>query len=118
MPCKDWKTCRWYTQGTCFICERHEDEPERDKGACSQDNHGRLEDNTDNTDYRAVAMKNARRVLQKTISGELVGTWESMAQIKRELGYSAGNISMCCSGKYKKPLYGFIWEYATGGDWA
>lgn len=53
------------------------------------------------------------KINQLTLDGELVNTWDSSEQIKRELGYSKGNIISCCKGK-RKTAHGYKWEYADG----
>lgn len=63
------------------------------------------------TDYNAIKEKNSKSVCQISQTGEMIKTWNSLAEIHRELGYSAGDISMCCNGKYTKPLYGCFWKY-------
>lgn len=63
------------------------------------------------TDYKAVANKNSKRVIQLDSNGNTVKEWNSLTEIHRYLGYSMGNISMCCSGKYGGSLYGYRWEY-------
>lgn len=51
------------------------------------------------------------RINQLTLDGELVKTWDSFHQIKRELGYNISVISDVCRDKYKQ-AYGFRWEYS------
>lgn len=63
------------------------------------------------TDYSKIAKKNSKRVIQKDVQGNVLKIWDSLAQISREMGYSSGNISMACNGKYNKPLYGCYWSY-------
>lgn len=53
----------------------------------------------------------SKMVEQYTLDGTHVCTWFSVIGIKRELGYSNGNISLCCNGRYKT-AYGYIWKYA------
>ena len=57
---------------------------------------------------------NAKTVIQKTKSGEIVRVWDSVADIRRELGYASSGIICCCN---KKPryhtAYGYKWEYKT-----
>lgn len=54
----------------------------------------------------------SKRISQYSMSGELIKIWECGMDIKRELGYSNGNISMCCNGKMKT-AYGFIWKFTS-----
>ena len=49
-------------------------------------------------------------IVQYTIDDEFVREWSSMQEIKRQLGFTPGNICRCCKGKYKQ-AYGFIWKY-------
>lgn len=76
--------------------------------------------NNDVSNLRWVsASKNVRhsnhqrscRINQLTLDGELIRTWDSSEQIKRELGYHSGSIIHCCKGKHKQ-VYGFRWQYA------
>lgn len=60
---------------------------------------------------RYSAHKYSCRINQLSLDGELVNTWDSSMQIKRDLGYSNGSIIDCCKGKHKQ-VYGFRWEYA------
>ena len=50
-------------------------------------------------------------VIQKDLQGNFIKRWDSMADIKRELGYNHPHISQCCKGT-RKTAYGFTWEYA------
>lgn len=51
-------------------------------------------------------------IVQLTKEGELVREWECITDVKKELGYSAGNICMCCK-RQLKTAYGFLWQYAV-----
>lgn len=53
--------------------------------------------------------KLSRKINQYTMDGELVKTWPSIAEIRRQLGYK--NISYCCSGK-RNTSHNFIWRYS------
>ena len=60
---------------------------------------------------RTLASKKiSKRVLQYTISGQLVNKWESMINAEKKLGIFAANISNCVRGKTKS-AGGFIWKY-------
>ena len=50
-------------------------------------------------------------ILQLSKNGTPIKRWESLQSIREELGYSCGNICMCCQGKAKQ-AYGFLWQYA------
>ena len=54
--------------------------------------------------------KLSKPVLQFTLDGKFVREFKSGMDIKRNLGYSCGNISSCCLGK-RKSANGFIWKY-------
>ena len=54
--------------------------------------------------------KLSKLVLQYTKSGEFVKEWKSMNDVQRNLGYSTGNISSCCTGR-RKNAYNFIWKF-------
>ena len=65
-----------------------------------------------NTDYKEIARNNSKKVMQLDLEGNLIRVWDNLTEIFKEHGYSKGNVSMCCNGKYNKPLYGFIWKHA------
>ena len=62
------------------------------------------------TGIQRMAEKLSKSVLQFTKDGEFVKEWKSATDVKRNLGYSKGNISSCCTGKLKS-AYNFIWKY-------
>jgi group I intron endonuclease len=51
-------------------------------------------------------------ISQFSKSGELVKSWKSGQQIKRELGFESGHISQVCNGK-RKTAYGFVWQFSA-----
>ena len=54
--------------------------------------------------------KLSKRVLQLSLSGDLIREWESTHECGRN-GFNQGNVSRCCNGK--KPYYkGFRWMFA------
>lgn len=53
--------------------------------------------------------KLSKTVLQFDVEGNLVKEWVSLSEIKRELGYSIGNISIACRSEQKSN--GFLWRY-------
>lgn len=57
----------------------------------------------------------SKEVDQFTLSGEFIKTWDCQGDIERELGFSQGNVSSCCLGKYKT-AYGFIWKFKNKTD--
>lgn len=64
-----------------------------------------------NTDYKAIGQKLSKRVAQYTLDGELVNVWDSLRSVHKATGYSTGNISMCCTGRHRNGLYGYVWVY-------
>ena len=65
-----------------------------------------------NTDYSIIAKKNSKKILQLDLNQNVIREWNSLKDIHEHLGYSCGNISLCCNGKYTKPLYGYYWRFA------
>ena len=55
-------------------------------------------------------IKLSKKVLQLTLSGELIKEWESVSECGRN-GFSQGNVSECCQGK-RKTHKGFRWMFA------
>lgn len=62
--------------------------------------------NKDNKRYSSAVAVN-----QFTLSGEFIKTWDCIREIGYHLGFSYGNICLCCKGK-RNSAYGFIWRYA------
>ena len=54
--------------------------------------------------------KCSKKVLQFTLSGDLIKEWESTRECGRN-GFDSGHVSACCNGK-RKSAYGFKWMYA------
>jgi len=57
----------------------------------------------------AIDNKYDKKVYQYTLDGELVKVWNSVSDIKKQLGYG-GHISSCCTGK-AKTSHGYIWRH-------
>lgn len=53
---------------------------------------------------------NAKQVVQYDLNGNLIANWKSTHEIQRQLGFSQGYISSCCTGRHKT-AYGYIWRY-------
>jgi hypothetical protein len=53
--------------------------------------------------------KISKQVYQYSLDGKLVKIW-NMARDASKIGYSCGNISMCCNGK-RKTHKGYRWSY-------
>jgi hypothetical protein len=54
----------------------------------------------------------AKKIAQKNLEGEIIKIWDSMSDIKRELGFTPSNICRCCQGSVKR-IGGFKWEYSN-----
>ena len=75
-------------------------------------NAGRWSDKGRKRTIDSAITRLSKPVLQYTIGGELVKTWNNSRDIERELGFFHQNISSCCNGTYKS-AYGYIWKYAS-----
>ena len=49
-------------------------------------------------------------VEQWSLTGEYIKTWDSLADIKRESGFSHAHIVDCCQGR-RKMAYNYQWKY-------
>lgn len=56
-----------------------------------------------------VNNKFSKSVIQFTKDGELIRKWDSIADVKRELGIEVSHIGACCTGK-RKTAGGFKWK--------
>lgn len=52
----------------------------------------------------------SKKVIQYDLEGHEIRRWDSVRDIKRELGFSQGQISGCCRGE-TKTAKGYIWRY-------
>lgn len=52
----------------------------------------------------------SKKIIQKSLEGIEIKVWNSILDIKRELGFSPSNICRCCQGSVKR-IGGFRWEY-------
>ena len=62
--------------------------------------------------YHETGIKKGAKIDQFTLDGEIVKTWNSYKEIKRELGYWTSGIKMCCNGQLKSS-YGYVWKFAS-----
>lgn len=60
--------------------------------------------------YTKPKLYNQKQINQYTLDEKYIKTWDSLADIERELGYDKNGVWCCCKGKYKQ-AYGFKWEY-------
>ena len=54
--------------------------------------------------------KLSKPVLQYSLDWKFIKEWQSLHDVERNLGYSSGNISGCCTGR-RKNAYNFIWKF-------
>lgn len=59
---------------------------------------------------KCINGKCSKTVLQYDKEGNFIREWPSGWEVQRQTGYLRGNISLCCSGKYKQ-AYGYVWKY-------
>lgn len=53
----------------------------------------------------------SQRVEQRDLeTGEVIAVYDSAKEAGRQTGFSQGNISSCCRGRYKQ-AYGYTWNY-------
>jgi hypothetical protein len=52
----------------------------------------------------------SRKIIQKELDGKIIKIWDSLQDIKRDLGFSPSNICRCCKGEVKR-IGGFLWDY-------
>lgn len=62
---------------------------------------------------RKLSELKGKKINQYTISGDLVGTYNSMTEVAQKYNVTRQNIYACCSGR-RKTACGFIWRYANG----
>ena len=62
-----------------------------------------------NTDHAIAATK--KKVVQRTIGGDWLKTWDSLSQASRATGIPIGNITHCCKGRINH-AGGFKWSYS------
>ena len=68
------------------------------------------ENNNYATRNERTAKALSKKVLQLSLTGELIREWESTHECGRN-GFDKGNVSRCCNGK-QKTHKGFLWMYA------
>ena len=67
-----------------------------------------------------IPVKYFRKIYQKDINGNIICIHENASIIKKEMGYSTGNIIFACkenekrenTGRKKRTAFGYIWEFA------
>lgn len=54
-----------------------------------------------------------RSVVQYDLNDNYIKTWDSFADIKRELGFHIQNIWKCCKNR-RTQAHGYVWKYKEG----
>lgn len=62
------------------------------------------------TAEKSISQISHIRISQFSISGSLIRTFNSAAEVSKLLGYDSSHLLACCKGK-RKTAYGFIWKY-------
>lgn len=81
---------------------------------CNYGNHNKRPEISNSLKGKRKPYKH-KQIIQYTLDGTFVKEWECIADIHTELGYSIGNICMCCQGKLKT-AYKYLWRYKNNGD--
>ena len=72
-------------------------------------------DNSYNNKYGSISKRRkeklGKQVIQFSMDGDFIHKWDSLADIKKEIGIERSNIYNCCIGKYQKSG-GYKWGYA------
>lgn len=56
-------------------------------------------------------LKCTNKIVQLTLSGEIVKIWDTPISIKHSLGFSDWSIKQCCRGE-RRQAYGYKWQFA------
>lgn len=70
-------------------------------------------DRTYNNNYAKRAFKAAQKKKKRIVQldgDNIIKIWDSLSEIQKNMGFSAGNISYCCSGK-RSTANGFSWKF-------
>lgn len=70
-------------------------------------NYGKANDKRRN---KLINNKRSKKVLQFNLNNELINTFNSLNEVKRQLNYSISGISQCCNGE-RKTSHNYIWRY-------
>ena len=63
-----------------------------------------------NTDYKAIAEKNKKPIIQFDKNGTFVKEWSSIKEASEILNISSSNITNCAKGR-ERSSGGFVWKY-------
>jgi hypothetical protein len=92
-------------------CVNHKDEDKTNNCATNLEWCSYTFNNNYGTRNKRLAKTKGKTVLQYDLDGNLVKEWVSVMEVKRQTGWSQGNISCCCVGK-QRSAYGYKWKYA------
>lgn len=108
----------------CFLAESYRDDLQiNHKDLNKENNHySNLEciSAVENNRHRSknIVVPNSKyrkKVMQLTLDGKVVRTYDGAREASRVTGFRQGNISSCARGIYKT-AYGFIWRYVAVED--
>jgi len=68
------------------------------------------EDEKKNYRNKSGFKKRRKVVLQLSVNNDIIKEWDSIQEIKRQLGHYPIHISRCCNNK-RKTAYGFVWKF-------
>lgn len=57
-----------------------------------------------------IAKRLGKRIVQKTLSGDIIATFPSLSETSRITGYNIAPLSRCCNG-IQDLAYGYKWEF-------
>jgi len=96
-------------------CVNHIDENKTNNVASNLEWCTYEENNNHGTHNARMAKALSKSVGQYTREGKLVKVWQSVAEVKRQLGFDKSSISVVARGK-AKTAYGFIWKFVERED--
>jgi hypothetical protein len=71
----------------------------------------------EHTDYKKLAMKNRKEIIQLDKSGNVIRTWKGINEAAMTLGLTRRNISACLHG-WSKSAGGYAWKMlGASGEW-
>lgn len=59
------------------------------------------------------AAKRKRPIVQLTLDGHFIRSWDSARDVQNTMGYFESNINKCCN-RHINSYKGFVWRYAEG----